>query len=154
MFAQIRGNLNRQAKGFELLQELQAEEFDLLVKRDSERVSSLEFSIHELLRQLAVERDELKTFMQGTRILEYAQLIPEEEGAEIRALTDALDRAEQQSARQAEKNTSLSLNLLDKSHELMLFLYDQIQPKQQVVYSAKGSYANSRPQAAIFSGRL
>ncbi|MDR1242802.1 MAG: flagellar protein FlgN [Deltaproteobacteria bacterium] len=154
MFAQIRGNLNRQAKGLELLQELQAEEFELLVKRDSERISSLEFSIHELLRQLAVERDELKTFMHGTGILEYARLIPEEEGAEIRALMEALDRAEQQSARQAEKNTSLSLNLLDKSHELMLFLYDQIQPKQQVVYSAKGGYANSRPQAAIFSGRL
>jgi hypothetical protein len=154
MFAQIRGNLNRQAKGLELLQELQAEEFELLVKRDAEAISALEFSIHELLRQLAIERDELKSVMQGTKVLEYAQMLPEEEGAQIRDLMQSIDRAEQKSARQAEKNTTLSLRLLDQSHDLMTYLYDTIQPKQQVVYSAKGAYANSRPQAAIFSGRL
>jgi hypothetical protein len=154
MFAQIRGNLNRQAKGLELLRQLQAEEFELLAKRDAESISSLEFSVHELLRQLAVERDELKGVMQGTKVAEYAQMLPEEEGGQIRALLQAIDRAEQQSARQAEKNTSLSLSLLDKSQELMVYLYEQIQPRQQVVYSAKGSYANARPQAVLFSGRL
>jgi hypothetical protein len=154
MFAQIRGNLNRQAKGLELLQQLQAEEFEFLVKRDSGAISALEFSIHELLRQLAVERDELKGVMQGTKVSEYAQMLPEEEGEQIRVLLQVIDQAEQKSARQAEKNTTLSLRLLDQSQELMVYLYDTIQPKSQVVYSAKGNYANSRPQAAIFSGRL
>lgn len=154
MFAQICGNLNRQAKGLELLSELQREEYDLLLKRDSEAISSLEFSIHELLRQLAVERDELKGVMQGTRVLEYAGLLPEEDGDKVRELMTAIDRTEQECAKQAERNSSLSLALLDQSHDLMTYLYDQIQPKQENVYTAKGSYNVNRPQASIISGRL
>jgi hypothetical protein len=154
MFAQICGNLHRQAKGLELLGELQREEYDLLLKRDSESISSLEFSIHELLRQLAVERDELKDVMQSTRVLEYAELLPEEDGDKVRELMDSIDRNEQACAKQAERNSSLSLALLDQSHDLMTYLYGQIQPKQENVYSAKGSYAVNRPQASIISGRL
>ena len=56
MFAQIQGNLNRQLKGLELLVSLMEEEFELLCNRDTDAVATLEFSIHELLRQLAVER--------------------------------------------------------------------------------------------------
>ncbi|MDL2307730.1 flagellar protein FlgN [Desulfovibrio sp. OttesenSCG-928-C06] len=154
MYAQILGNLTRQAKGFELLEQLQIEEFELLLKRDAQAISSLEFSIHELLRQLAVERDELKSVMQGTRILEYAGMLEEEQATQIKLQYALIDNGEQRCARQAEKNTSLSLSLLDKSHEVMNFLYDQVQPKQTDVYSAKGYMAKQRPQAAILNGRL
>ena len=154
MFAQILGNLTRQAKALELLEQLQLEEHDLLLKRDTVSISSLEFSIHELLRQIAVERDELRGVMQGTKVLEYAGMLPEEDGAKVREQYQAIDNAEQRCARQAENNTALSLTLLDKSHELMNYLYEQVQPKQQFVYGARGSYTNHRPQAAIINGRL
>lgn len=154
MYAQIIENLTRQAKGLELLERLQLEEFDLLVALKTDEVSSLEFSIHELLRQLAVERDELKNAMQGTRVMEYADMLPEEQAERVRMMFRIIDVAEQRCARQAEKNTSLSLLLLDQSHSLMNTLHEQITPRQQVVYGSKGAYTNHRPAAAILNGRL
>lgn len=154
MFAQIIQNLTRQAKGLELLEKLQLEEFDLLVSLQVEEVGSLEFSIHELLRQLAVEREELKGTMQGVKLLDYAGMLPEEEAQQVRMMYNVIDVAEQRCARQAEKNTTLSLALLDQSHELMTTLHDQITPKHQLVYGAKGSYASHRPAATILNGRL
>ena len=154
MFAQILGNLTRQAKAMELLEQLQREEHGLLLARDTEAVSSLEFSVHELLRQLAVERDELKSVMQGTRVFEYADMLPEEDGARVRFQLGVIDQLEQRCAKQAEVNTALSLALLDKSHEVMNFLYEQVQPKQVEVYGAKGSFTRFRPQATILNGRL
>lgn len=154
MFAQISGNLRRQAKGLELLESLQREEYELLGKRDTEGVGSLEFSIHELLRQLAVEREDLRAVMHGTRVLEYADMLPDEEAKEVRLYAGIIDALEQRCARQAEQNSALSLALLDKSHELMSFLYNQIQPKQPQVYSARGNMIKHRPQAAVLNGRL
>jgi hypothetical protein len=154
MYDLIVGNLARQAKGLELLEQLQTEEFDLLASLKTEEVSSLEFSIHELLRQLAVERDEIRRTMQGTRLTEYADLLPEEHGEEVRRLSQSIDRAEQRCARQGEKNSTLSLALLDQSHLLMDTLYEQMVPKQPSVYGAKGAYAAARPTAALINGRL
>ncbi|MDR2893209.1 MAG: flagellar protein FlgN [Deltaproteobacteria bacterium] len=154
MFAQILGNLTRQAKALELLEQLQLEEHELLLARDTEAISSLEFSIHELLRQIAVEREELRGEMQGTRVLEYAGMLPDEDGDKVREQYQAIDNAEQRCARQAEENTALSLTLLDQSQGLMDYLYEQVQPKQEFVYGARGSYTNKRPQAAIINGRL
>ena len=153
-YAQIHGNLVRQWKGFELLCSLLEEEFDLLRAGDTDAVSGLEFSIHELLRQLADERGAIKEAMQGTRLAEYADMLSLEQGEAIRALLQAIDKAEQRSARQASLNTELSLALLDQNHELMNFLHDQIMPRPQLVYGAKGTYREPRPQAALVNGRL
>ncbi|MDL2313977.1 flagellar protein FlgN [Desulfovibrio sp. OttesenSCG-928-C14] len=155
MFAQILGNLTRQAKGLELLASLQQEEYELLHQRNTSAIGALEFSIHELLRQLAVERDELKSVMQGTRLAEYAGMLPEEDGAQVLDRLASIDALEQNCARQAEKNTELSLALLDKSHEVMNYLYEQIQPRQHNVYGSKGNMSSVRkPGASILSGRL
>ena len=154
MFAQIYENIHRQLKGLELLEELQKEEFDLLTRRDAAAVSALEFSIHELLRQLAVERDDLKQVMGNTLLREYAEMLPPEDGAKVTDILVAMDKVEQRCARQAELNSALSLTLLDTSHELMNCLYQQVQPKQYSVYGAKGSYTVHRPQASLISGRL
>ncbi len=152
-YAHIHGNLVRQWKGMELLESLLEEEFSLLRAGDTDAVTGLEFSIHELLRQLASERMEVKEIMQGTRAAEYAELLAPEECAEIKKLLAAIDDAEQRSARQASYNTQLSLALLDQNHELMTYLYDNIVPKQQVVYGAKGTYRSHRPDAALIQGR-
>lgn len=154
MYSQIIGNLTRQAKALELLERLQMEEFQLLMQRNAEEVSVLEFSVHELLRQIAVEREDLKAAMQGIRVLEYADMLADEEREQVKRVLTIIDMAEQRCARQAEKNTALSLALLDQSHDLMATLHDSITPREQVVYGSRGGYATHRPAATIFSGRL
>ena len=155
MYALIHGNLTRQFKGLELLFSLLEEEFELLCARDTDAITMLEFSIHELLRQVATERVSLKDTMQGTKILEYANLLTDEDEAqEIRRLYHLIDALEQRSSRQATRNTELSLALLDQSQALVSFLHDQITPKQTQCYGRSGKISDNRPGAAIYSGRL
>lgn len=155
MYSQILGNLTRQAKALELLEGLQREEFDLLMARKADEISALEFSVHELLRQIAVERESLRGTLQGVKIAEYAGLLADEDDQRmIKHVLGVIDVAEQRCARQAEKNTALSLALLDQSHDLMTHLHDQISPRHELVYGAKGGYTTHRPPASILSGRL
>lgn len=153
MYDLIHGNLTRQFKGLELLSELLEEEFELLFQRDTDAVTAMEFSIHELLRQIAVERVDLKSTMQGTKLMEYAGLLPDEDGVEIRRLFHLIDALEQRCSRQATHNTQLSLALLDQSQELVVFLHNKIQPEQTQCYSSHGKLRDHRPLAAIYSGR-
>ena len=153
-FEHIRGNLNRQMKGMELLLSLLEEEFSLLQENKTEEVVALEFSIHELLRQLASERVDMKSIMQGTRVMEYADLLEPEEGDVIRELARIIDATEQKSARQASHNTRLSLALLDQSQGLLDYLHEQVTPKPEIIYGNKGEFRNHRPDAALYSGRL
>ena len=153
-FEHIRGNLVRQRKGMELLVELLEEEFSLLQEHNTEEVVALEFSIHELLRQLADERCAVKAIMQDTRLTEYADLLDPEQGEEVKELAQGIDKAEQKAARQASHNTRLSLALLDQSQSLLDYLHDQVTPKAEIVYGAKGAYSNARrPGPALLSGR-
>jgi hypothetical protein len=152
-FEQIHGNLVRQKKGLELLQDLLEEEFSLLRETKTEEVVALEFSIHELLRQLADERMAMKSVMQGTRAVEYADLLEPEQGAALKELLRGIDAAEQRAARQASHNTQLSLALLDQSQELLDYLHGEVTPKSVSVYGAKGGYKAQRPEAALFNGR-
>ncbi len=154
MFDLIQGNLTRQFKGLELLHSLLEEEFGLLQARDTDAVATLEFSIHELLRQIAVERVDLKNYMQETKLREYADMIPEEEGNEIKRLLHLIDALEQRCARQASHNTELSLALLDQSQSLLTYLHEQIAPRRENTYGASGRYRTERPAAALISGRL
>ncbi len=153
-FEHIHGNLVRQHKALQLLEELLGEEFALLRAAKTEEVVSLEFSIHELLRQIASERAEIKEIMQNTRLMEYAGLLPPEQGDAIMKLVRAIDEAEQRSARQASLNTRISLALLDQSQELLSYLQENVSPKNTETYGARGTYRNHRPQAALISGRM
>ena len=154
MYDLIRGNLNRQFKALELLRSLLLEEFDLLRTRDTDAVTNLEFSIHELLRQIAVERIDLKKTMQDTKLTEYADMLPEDEGTEIRRLYSLIDALEQHCSKQASQNAELSLALLDQSQSLLTFLHEQISPRQDNIYAANGRYREARPSAALITGRL
>jgi hypothetical protein len=154
MFDLIQGNLTRQFKGLELLSFLLDEEFDLLRNRDTDAVASLEFSIHELLRQIAVERTDLKNIMQGTTLAEFAGMLPDEEGQEARRLYHLIDALEQRCSRQATYHTGLSLALLDQSQSLLVFLHNQIVPKESRCYSAGGRLREDHPEAVIYTGRM
>ena len=154
MFALIQENLTRQFKALELLSSLLEEEFGLLCKRDTDAISALEFSIHELLRQLAGERVTLKNSIQGVSLLDYAGMLPDEEGQEVRRLFHIIDSLEQRCSRQATQNTEVSLALLDQSQALLSFLYSQISRQPEHLYSSEGRIRQDRPEAAIITGRL
>lgn len=154
MYDLIHGNLTRQFKALELLHGLLGEEFELLCKRDTDSVAVLEFSIHELLRQVAGERDKLKKSIEGSTLRDYAGMLPEEQGAEIMRLFHLIDSLEQLCSRQASRNTELSLALMDQSHSLLVHLHKQIAPRQPNCYGAAGRMVSERPEAAIYSGRM
>ena len=65
MYSRIKANLTRQGRGMDLLQDLLQEEFSHLRDRDPDSATRLEFSIHELIRQLAVERVDLKKLVKA-----------------------------------------------------------------------------------------
>ncbi|MDR1946996.1 MAG: flagellar protein FlgN [Desulfovibrio sp.] len=153
MYDIIHGNLNRQFKALELLASLLEEEFDLLCAHDTDGVTALEFSIHELLRQIVNERVSLKKNIQGATVAEYAGMLPDEERQELLRLYKLIDSLEQYSSRRASRNAELSLALLDQSRSLLLFLHDQITPKNVQCYGARGRLREARPEAAIYSGR-
>ncbi len=154
MFSLIHGNLTRQFKALELLEQLLEEEFRLLEQRDTDAVTALEFSVHELLRQIAVERVDLKNTMQGTPLVEYARMLPDEDGEEVNRLFSVIDALEQRCARQASRNTELSLALMDQSQAMLSFLHEKITPPVPHTYGAGGRIRQARPAAALVSGRL
>jgi FlgN protein. len=154
MSKHIYSNMHRQFKSFELLLSLLEEEYGLLGERNIEAVTTLEFSIHELLRQLAVERIALKAELHGTKLLEYADMLPDEEADELRKLFWLVDSLEQRASRQASLNAEFSLVLMDQSQTLLTFLHDQITPRHTVTYGAGGRLRETRPGATLFSGRM
>ncbi len=150
----IHGNLDRQDKALTLLNELLHEEFSLLMTRDTEAVMTLEFSIHELLRQIAQEKEAVIRRLGGGRVLDYALMLPEEEGDILRALWERIDAGEQTCARQATQNTQLSLGLMDQSKDLLEYLHSRILPPQETTYGRKGRYQQAHPAPSLFSSRL
>ena len=155
MFDMLRGNLVRQMKALELLESLLEEEFSLLVLRKPEEVSALEFSLHELIRQIADERGDMVAMMNGVRLSVFAEALPPEEGDEVRALLQRIDVLEQCCARQGSRNAELALALHDQNREAMNFLHARlIPPKPQNTYDRTGACVQPRAEAAIIHGRL
>lgn len=153
MYSRIFGNLNRQTRGLQLLGALLEEEFAYLTERRMDDVASIEFSIHELIRQLTYERQEIIQILQGVRLTEYAQMLPPEEKESVLRLARELDDAEQSCAKQSTLNSELSLSLLDQGQELLDFLYSRAVPEQSDTYNPKGSMYKQRPHATLLSGR-
>jgi len=147
--------LHRQQKAMELLQSLLVEEFDLLVARNAEAVVQLEFSIHELLRQIASEKIEVMRLLDGQKARDYAHTLAEDAREAMLDLLKSLDDCEQRCARQATQNTDLSLGLLDQSRALVNTLHAQISPKTGNTYGKRGAMRSiRRPDAALLEGRL
>lgn len=153
MYSQIYGNLNRQVKGLRLLGALLEEEFAYLTERRTDDVASIEFSIHELIRQLTTERGDIINTLQGVKATEYAEMLPPDESKAIKKLIKELEHIEQSCARQSSLNSELSLSLLDQGQQLLDFLYTRAVPEQPKTYNPKGSMYKQRPQASVLSGR-
>ncbi len=155
MFLRISGSLDRQAKAFILLKELMEEEFDLLISNKVDEVTKIEFSIHELLRQIADEKEATIKLLGGGKILDYVQMRPEEEGQELQRLYKIMDEREQLCVRQGHLNTEVSLALLRQGEMLLKELTTAVTPRGPSAYGRKGGQQrNSRPEAMLISGRL
>ncbi|SDF57604.1 flagellar export chaperone FlgN [Desulfovibrio legallii] len=159
MYAHIHASLHRQAKALELLCQLLEEEYGILLSRRADDVAGLEFSIQELIRQLAVEKVTVVKALNGMRVTAYAAGLcaagREAEGEALRALAREVDRAEQRASRQASRNSQLALALLDQSSRSLQALTRQALPVPADTYGRKGGMrAQPHPQAAFLSGRL
>lgn len=155
MYQIIQESLFRQDKALNLLRDLLEEEYAILLGRDTKKVASLEFSIQELIRQLAVEKSLVIRYLGGKRVLEFADGLLPEQKARLNELFEAVDDGEQRVSRQASRNAQLSLALLDQSTHTLQALTTQVVPSLSGVYSRNGDMRHvAHPQAALISGRL
>ena len=155
MYQIIHESLSRQDKALALLHELLEEEYGILMSRNTDGVAALEFSIQELIRQIAVEKTLVIRTLAGVRVSDYAAGLPEGEGAALLTLFASVDDGEQQVSRQASRNAQLSLALLDQSTRTLQALTSQAAPPRAGVYGRRGGMRHEmHPQAALISGRL
>lgn len=159
MITLIQENLDRQSKAVLLLSMLLQEEFSLLMNKDPQGVTRVELVIQELMRQISAERLSLRNFIQkidpsAGRLGEILPAIADEQRKVIEKHLARIDEQEQKCAVQATKNHQLAQALLEQSSSMLDFLHREITPKQQNVYSARGRYATSSPQASLINGRL
>ncbi|MBQ9406536.1 MAG: flagellar export chaperone FlgN [Desulfovibrio sp.] len=155
MYSIIYGSLSRQHKALQLLHDLLEEEYRSIMGRKLDAVCSLEFSIQELIRQLAVEKTMVMKGLNGVRAREYAAMLPEEQASALLQILLDIDAGEQQVARQASRNSTLSLALLDQSSRNLNAFTQQVMPFHAQTYGRRGGMrVRQHPQAAIISGRL
>lgn len=147
-------SLSRQDKALCLLRDLLEEEYSSLLSRDIEGVVSLEFSVQELIRHLAVEKTFVIKRLGGMRVAEYAAMLPDGLAASLLETLQRIDVSEQGAARQASRNTTLSLALLDQSSRTLQALTSQAMPPRAETYGRRGGMRTMHPQAALISGRL
>jgi flagellar biosynthesis/type III secretory pathway chaperone len=159
MLQLIQANLSRQARALELLSALLEEEFAALMERRPQDVSSLELSVQDLMRQLVVERMQLRRFISAgypglERLRDVLGKLPAEDAAKLSDDLAELDKTEQLCAMQADKNRQLALGLYDQSMQLLTLLHKSIQPSADM-YGKRGRFAKApQGQASFFSGRL
>ena len=150
----IHESLSRQDKAICLLRDLLEEEYNCLLSRDIDAVVSLEFSVQELIRHLAVEKTFVIKRLGGMRVAEYSAMLPDDMAALLLDILRRIDMGEQGVARQASRNTTLSLALLDQSSRTLQALTRQAMPAKAETYGRRGGMRTLHPQAALISGRL
>jgi predicted ATPase len=158
MTSRIIASLERQEKALALLSTLQEAEFTHLRVLDPSKVAGLEFSIHELLRQIAAERTDLRAIYatispEATRLPDVLHTFPEDQRKKAQALYEAMDRREQACARQAEQNFKMALGFYDQSRSCIEFIQKQLVPKKDV-YTAAGRYARATAEPTLLHGRM
>ena len=94
-------SLSRQDKALCLLRDLLEEEYNCLIGRDTDGVVSLEFSVQELIRHLALEKTFVIKRLGGMRVAEYAGMLPDDLAASLLETLCRIDVSEQGVARQA-----------------------------------------------------
>jgi hypothetical protein len=159
MIERITSNLERQERGLELLKQLLGEEFSHLMNRSPQDVGGVEFSIQELLRQIAVEREELAALVQAwggrkDRLSKVVDAMSTPEAEVLRAALGRISSAEQECAAQSAMNAETAIGLAEQNRELITFLQAEILPKTESTYSRNGRWHKESAASAVFRGRL
>ncbi|WP_045223089.1 flagellar protein FlgN [Desulfonatronum thioautotrophicum] len=152
-------NLHRQKQAFFLLSHLLDEEFQHLSKSDPQAVASVEFSIQELLRQIAVERQELKSALNRLDpalpgIRDLPLILDESIRDQTQDILREIDRQEQTCARKAAQNAATTRGLMDQNQALLEYLTNELQPKNGHTYSQRGRWLHPGDTGALLRGRL
>jgi len=155
MTRRILENLTRQAQALRVLLLLQEEEFAHLKEFRPQSVGALEFSIQELMRQILVERTNVRTMMAAInpaarRLRELSEVFGEAWPALAKVL-DEIDALEQTTAKQAEKSYRLALALFDQSSGYMEFFRKELTPKR-LTYGPRGVIGQAKPDPALMRG--
>jgi hypothetical protein len=158
MIARILSNLERQLRAAELLETLQKEEFSYLAVRNPSGVATVEFSLQELLRQLAAERRSLHRtyaeFRPGTsRLTQVIDHFDPSSRERAEFLYKAIDAVEKRCATQASRNYAMALGLYDVAKSSMNNLQTLLIPKKGV-YGATGRIGSAMPGPGLINGRL
>lgn len=158
MIARIVSNLERQLRAVELLEALQKEEFSYLAARNPGGVASIEFSLQELLRQLAAERRSLHRVYaemdpQASRLTQVIDRFDPSSRERAEALYKSIDVIEQRCAKQATRNYAMALGLYDVAKGSMDTLQRLLIPKKSV-YGSTGRIASATPSPGLINGRL
>lgn len=148
MTHRIIANLNRQKLTLELLAKLQAEEFSHLMELDPTAVTSVDFSIQELLRQLIAEREDLRAMIrsaspEASKLAQILDSMDDVSRKTVNILLCDIDRLEQSRSIQAEKNSRLAVALFEQTKGYVSFIQGKIAPKPPT-YTRRGelgSYA-------------
>lgn len=154
----ILSNLRRQLGAVALLESLLAEEFSHLSTRQPAAVAAVEFSIQELLRQIAAERHALHAVYAAVdpnarRLADIAGRLDDATREAAAQLCASIDKTEQRAARQASRNYAMALGLYDLTKSSLDNLQKLMTPKKGV-YGARGRMATATPPPGMISGRL
>lgn len=152
-------NLHRQKQALVVLEQLQDEESEYLSKSDPQSVAQVEFSIQELLRQLAVERQELKRHIQELdpalpNMRDLPLLVSEPDQPMLESLLREIGRQEQACARKAAQNSEIAIGLMEQNRALLEFLSAEINPKGAQTYSHRGAWRPSDGAGTLLRGRM
>lgn len=135
--------LFRQKQALGLLQNLLEEEFEALLSGSPQTVSSLEFSVQELVRQLMDEKE----FMAGelkkagfSETAEYVDSLDQGEASALKEIIKDLQGMEEECSRQAMKNSHMAQALAEQSSGLLDMFYANVTPRKEDVYSSRGRW--------------
>lgn len=157
MVARILANLTRQKLAMDLLAVLLEEEFSLLTSRDTASVTSLEFSIQELLRQMAGERSSLHRLYAAMdpaakRLVDLVDRFGPEDRRRAESLLAVIGQAEKRCSAQAARNYRMALGLYDMTKSCLDHLQSHLIPKK-AVYGSRGRLGTAMPAPGRVDGR-
>ncbi|MFW5730045.1 MAG: flagellar export chaperone FlgN [Desulfonatronovibrionaceae bacterium] len=135
--------LIRQKQALGLLQSLLDEEFEALLSGSPQTVSSLEFSIQELVRQLMDEKEFMSAEVRKAGFAdtaEYIDSLDQGESSALKEIVKDLKGMEEECSRQAMKNFHMAQALAEQSSGLLNMLFANVTPRKEDVYSSRGRW--------------
>ncbi len=154
----IYAGLMRQCKAMGVLLSLLEEEFEALANNAGQEIASVEFSIQELIRQLMDEKEALRSILRDSSysgLADYVHVLGPQDRAAMSTILDELKAMEERCSFQAMKNRTMASALAEQNAALVKFLYDQVAPVKESVYSSKGRWNdNGSRSTGIIRGML